>query len=275
MRIVLQGELGSFHHLAAGHWYKNDNEYLAAESFAEVFEVLAAGQADQAVVAIENSSFGSINEVYDLLSKYGYPTIGELNERIHQQLIALPGTKLSDITEVVSHPVALAQCANFLKRRLPNAERVEYHDTAAAVEYVKNTGNPKFAAIGSSSAAETAELQILEANIENDRQNYTRFLIVSPGGKAPADANKASLVLQTSHGVGALHQALGCFANEGISLTKLQSRPLTGKIWKYQFYVDVEAAGQKLHHAIGQLQKQKCKVKVLGEYRAAVIEHEI
>lgn len=274
MRVVLQGELGSFHHLAARHWYTGDVEYVPTDSFSELFAVLADGRADQGVVAIENSLFGSVNEVYDLLANHGYPVIGELSERVHQHLITLPGASLKEITEVISHPVALAQCTNFLQKHMPQAERVEYYDTAGAVSYIKRLGNPRLAAIGSSLAAEINDLKVVKQSIENDSKNYTRFLVVAPDGKKPANANKASLVLQTSHQAGALHKALGCFADAGINLTKLQSRPIIGKVWKYQFYIDIETSGNALQTALAELKKQGCMVKVLGEYMAAVTEYQ-
>jgi prephenate dehydratase len=114
----------------------------------------------------------------------------------------------------------------------------------------------------------------LESKIENDRQNYTRFVVIAPSGQPPAKANKSSLVLQTSHKPGALYNALGIFADAEVNLTKLQSRPIIGKVWRYQFYVDAEAAGDKLRAVIKELEKQDCKVTVLGEYQAATTEYE-
>jgi prephenate dehydratase len=274
MRVVLQGEVGSFHHLAALHWFGPEAEYIPADSFRTVFQLLADGHADQAVVAIENSLFGSINEVYDLLHHYQFPIIGELSERIHQQLITNPNLKLTDITAVVSHPVALAQCSDYLDAQLPAAERIEYHDTAAAVQYIQQPGHGQFAAIASQVAADQAGLPILAKNIENDNQNFTRFLVIAPGATPPDGANKASLVMQTSHRAGALHAALGIFADAGINLTKLQSRPIIGQVWQYQFYIDVEATGQPLQAVIIALEAQDCKVEVLGQYPASSDEYE-
>ncbi len=274
MRIAIQGEIGSFHHLAAQHWGGDNTEYVICVSFAKVFDALAAGKADQGLVAIENSLYGSINSTYDLIDKYSYPVIGEISERIHQHLVTLDGTTLADIKTVVSHPVALGQCSDFLDSKLPSAERIEYRDTAAAAQYIKKTNDPQVAAIASSTAAELAGLSVLQSNIENDPRNYTRFMVVQPGGQKPEGANKASLMLRTSHNPGALYTALGVFAEAGINLTKLQSRPIPGKVWHYRFYIDADAAGAGLHAVIGKLKNQGCDVTLLGEYIAATTEYE-
>lgn len=162
MRVAIQGEAGSFHHLAGRHWYGDDFEFVACPTFEAVFEALAAGHAEQAVIAIENSLYGSINAVYDLLSQHKYKIIGELAERIHQHLIGLPHTTAHDVKTVLSHPVALEQCSDFLDKHLAAATRTEYYDTAAAVEFVKKRGDHKVVAIASSLAAELAGLPILQ-----------------------------------------------------------------------------------------------------------------
>lgn len=274
MRVAIQGEAGSFHHLAARHWYGGDFEFVACPTFEAVFETLAGGGADQAVIAIENSLYGSINSVYDLLGRHHYQIIGELSERIHQHLVGLPGTVAKDVKTVVSHPVALEQCSDFLDKHLPKATRTEYYDTAAAAQLVKARGNQHFVAIASGMAAELAGLPILHKNIENDPKNYTRFVVISAQARPPAGANKASLVVQTSHQPGALYTALGILAEAGMNLTKLQSRPIVGKVWHYQFYIDVEAGGSQLHGAIKQLEDGGCKVQLLGEYLAATEGYE-
>lgn len=274
MRVAIQGEAGSFHHLAARRWYGEDFEIVPCQTFADVFQAVAGGQADQAVVAIENSLYGSINSVYDLLTKHELPIIGEISERIHQHLVTLPDAELAKITSVISHPVALEQCSDWIDKQLPGAERVEYYDTAAAVELIKKRGDKSAAAIASQLAAELSDLPILESKIENDRQNYTRFVVLAPSGQPPDNANKSSLVLQTSHKPGALYSALGVFAGAGVNLTKLQSRPVPGKVWRYLFYVDAEVAGESLRRVIKQLEKQDCKVTILGEYQAAASEYE-
>lgn len=239
-----------------------------------MFQYLVDGKSDQAVVAIENSLFGSIDEVYDLLRHYHFPIVGELSERIHQQLVGLPGSDLTTITMVLSHPMALAQCSDFLDAQLPAVERREYEDTAAAVNFIKHRADPRLAAIGSMVAAQLAGLPVLADNVENDHQNYTLFLVIAPDGSPPVGANKASLLMRTSHRPGALHAAPGVFAGADINLTKLQSRPIIGQVWRCQFYIDVEAGGQPLAAAITALRAQDCNVEILGEYVDNTREYE-
>ncbi len=179
MRIAIQGNYGSFHHIVARRQYGEDNAFICAESFGDVFEALQNGSADAAVVAVKNSLYGPIEEVKQLLSQYpAFRIAGEVNEHIHQNLIGVSGVQLSDIQNVYSHPVALKQCERFLASSLPEAVTATYHDTAAAVEFVKSTGDPTLAAIASSLAAEMYGLEILAANIEDTPDNYTRFLIL-------------------------------------------------------------------------------------------------
>ncbi len=267
MRVAIQGEIGSFHELAAKHWYGDDITIVPSTTFAGLFHALKNKQAEAAVCAIENSIYGSINEAYDLLQQYKFPIVGEIHEQIHQNLIVNPGADLQDVTYVYSHTAALDQCTDFLDKYLPRAERIQYYDTAAAVDYIKETGDPHYAAIASAYAAKYRKMKIAQKNIENVNTNYTRFLVFQPGASPRQTPNKASLVLRTNHQPGALYQALSVFANEKLNLTKLHSRPIIGEIFKYQFYIDVDVAGKPLRKAITELKKQGCEVIILGEYR--------
>lgn len=269
MKIAIQGEAGSFHELAAHRWFGTSIDLICCPTFGGVFAAMQNNQADAAVVAVENSLYGSINEVYDLLQKFSFPIIGEIPERIHQNLITLSGTDPKDITQVFSHPVALAQCSEFLDKNLPRAERIELHDTAAAVEHIKDMGNPGYAAIASSSAAALHGLPILQAAIEDQTTNFTRFLVLQKNPTHIQTANKASLILQTNHQPGALYRVLGVFADANVNIVKLQSRPIIGKVWKYQFYLDVQTAGRPLQNFISEITSQGCEITILGEYLAA------
>jgi prephenate dehydratase len=271
MMIAIQGAEGSFHHIAAQHFYGDGHDYLYGESFAEVFAALKNRDADTAVVAIENSLFGSINEVYDLLVEHELPVVGEVVEHIHQNLIGFDGTNLPDIKRVYSHPVALAQCAEWLEKHLPHADVIEHHDTAAAVEYVKVRGKPTAVAIASHLAADIYGMSLLHESIQDEHDNFTRFLVLQRKVRKAdvEDADKASLVLTTSHKPGALYDALGVFKELNCNLTKLQSRPIRGEVWTYQFYIDVEAGPDLIDEACAALKKQECTVQVLGTYKAA------
>lgn len=269
MRVAIQGEAGSFHHEAAKKWFGQDVEIIPAETFKEVFVTLEQGEAETAIVAVENSLYGSINDVLDLLEENRIPIVGEIFLRIEQQLIALPGAQLADIERVYSHPVALAQCEEFLDKHLPNAERIEYHDTAASVEFIKELGDPGTAAIAGHGAAELHGLPILTKNIEDDKANFTRFLVLDPAGNTAKTINKISLILTTNHTPGALAAALAAFADTNANLTKLQSRPIVGKPWKYKFYIDVEISGEQFAVVKKTIEKDGAQITVLGTCTAA------
>lgn len=180
MRIAIQGELGSFHHIAAERQFGQDISLVCCETFQEVFEALAKGHVDAAVVATENSTAGAVPEVQALLKQYDFPVVGEVSEHIHHCLIGLPGATFPAITRIYSHSMALPQCSLFLDEHLPRAERIEYHDTAASVTLIRHEHNPHYAAIASRLAAELEGLPILQENIENDPENITKFVVLQP-----------------------------------------------------------------------------------------------
>lgn len=263
MRIAIQGEIASFHHTAALQWFGNTITPVSCDTFAEVFGALNRLEADAGVVAIENSLYGGINQVYDLIESHGYPIVGEIHLPVHQQLIGTPG---AEITHVYSHPVALAQCENFLDTHLPHTKRVEHPDTAGAAHFVAEQQNPHYAAVASREAAEQYGLAVLRENIEDNPANFTRFLVVQPHGKTPANANRTSLVLTTNHTPGALANVLTVFAAHGINLSKLQSRPIVGKPWHYRFYFVLDTAGAPLHVALHDIKPHVASLTILGEY---------
>jgi prephenate dehydratase len=269
-KIAIQGAEASFHDVAAKQFFGNDINVLPCDTFVDCFKLLKNEEVDHAVVAIENSLYGSINEVYDLLQKHRFWIAGEVYLRVAQCLIGLPGTKLEDIREVHSHPVALAQCEAYLDTKLPEAVRFEHHDTAGSVADVKKWGDPAKAAIASREAAQLYGLEVLAEEIETNKQNYTRFVVLSKQGSEPKGANKTSLIMVTAHAPGALYHALGAFANNDVNLTKLQSRPIIGQAWHYMFYVDVTAAtnSPQWHKVSRELKDQGCEVTVLGTYKA-------
>ncbi len=269
LKIAIQGQPGSFHDAVARRYFGDAIELACCETFSDVFAAVSDGRADQAVCAVENSLYGSITDVYDLMLQYQFSVVGEEIEHIHQQLIAAHGVKLSDISEVYSHPVALNQCREWLEQTLPDAEIIEHHDTAGAVADVKLLDSPYAAAIAGRQAAQLHDMAIIVSDIEDEKTNFTRFFILDPTGTAPVNANKASLVLTTSHRPGALYAALGIFDAHGVNLTKLESRPIRGQRFRYQFFVDAECDAATLSAVIAGLQHQKCSVTILGHYHAA------
>lgn len=268
MRVAIQGMAGSFHHQAAKLWF--DDKAIAivpAKTFTEAFSHLQENKADIAIVAIENSIHGSLTETLDLIEQHRFPVVGELYLRIHQQLIGIEGAPIDKIKYVYSQPVALAQCSDYLATNLPQAVPVDYHDTTASVQYVKDQNDPTLAAIAGAEAAAEYGLAVLDRNIEDSQANFTRFLIIDPRAKKPpAGANKSSLVLTTTHTPGALAHVLTIFARAGINLTKLQSRPIVGDAWNYRFYIDLQTAGPQLHSLLGEVRQTGAVVTVLGEY---------
>lgn len=180
MRIAIQGEAGSFHAEAVASWQRNqDYKLVYCASFADVFDELAKGQADLALVAVENTIHGPIDEVHQLIKSYKTNVIANIELSISQQLVGLPSTKLIDIATVYSHPVALAQCRQTLQSILPQADLVEYHDTAAAAEFIKNQANPSLAAVASKTAAKIHGLAILQSDIQYSDSNTTYFVGLS------------------------------------------------------------------------------------------------
>jgi prephenate dehydratase len=174
LRVAIQGDRASFHEIAAQQYYTQPIQLIYCQSFNDVFELLASNHADTALVATSNSTHGIINEVARLISNHSVSMVGEYHLPIHQHLIGLPGAKLGDASSVVSHPVALSQCRNFLKRH-SQLKHVVWHDTAAAVQYVKETGDPMIVAIGSAAAAELHGLPIITKAIQDDPNNVTVF----------------------------------------------------------------------------------------------------
>ena len=269
-RIAIQGQAGSFHDDVARIYFPG-REIVPCDTFHAVFAALDSGSADAAIVAIENSLYGSIVDVYDLLLAHPYKITGEHVLHIHQQLIGIQGTKRADITEIYSHPVALNQCREWLETHLPDAELIEHHDTAGAVVYVKELASPYAAAIAGSRAAELYAMDTIDQDIEDEKTNLTRFVILDPD-HAPVHGDKASLVLTTTHHSGALYEALGVFAKHQANLTKLQSRPIRGERFNYQFFIDCEIDSEKLVMLSNDLKKIGCAVNLIGHYKSHVID---
>ncbi len=268
MLVAIQGQAGSFHEQVARQWYESSVEIVPCTTFGEVFDAYADGEADAIVTAVENTIYGSINEVYQRIEACDAPIVGEVKLAIEQMLVTQPGITLSDITEVYSHPVALAQCRSWLKQHLPQAECIEFFDTAGAVEFIKAEKGRHMAAIAGEQAAVLYDMPILKRSIQDSTDNITRFLILEPT-KTPKNANRASLVVTTSHKPGALVEVLQVFAAAGINLAKLQSQPIVGEPWHYKFFMVVDCAGEALRRVVSEIEKSDHQVTLLGEYNAA------
>jgi len=239
---------------------------LPRPSFDELFDSVVEGKADRALVPIENSLHGSIHENYDRLKSRPLHIVGETQLRIRQCLIARPGSSVAMIRRVASHPVALAQCRRFFAER-PQLEAVSAYDTAGAVQDLMKGGLATQGAIASRLAAELYGAQLLLDGIEDDPENYTRFLLLAREALTLDSAGKTSIVFVLDNQPGALYRALGVFASRNVDLCKLESRPLRGHPWEYSFYLDVLGdprgdAGQ----AIEELGQSCRELRILGSY---------
>ena len=268
MRVAIQGELGSFSHEAAGHMLPRATVVPCARS-AEVFDRVESGSVQAAVIPIENSLAGSVAEHFDLLLTREVFIHGEFHLRIRHNLIAMPGVKLNAIGQVFSHPVALDQCRKFFRSH-PRIQAVPFYDTAGSVRHIVEEKLHDAAAIAPKQAAGQYGGRVLLAGIEDDQQNYTRFLLISKSKKVGKGANKTSIGFALKNVPGALFKALSVFALRDISLSKIESRPMRGHPWEYVFFADIlrgddEAARNALRH-LGEIAEF---VKILGVYPAA------
>ncbi len=269
MKIAIQGIAGSFHHEAATKMLGPDIELLPCNTFQQVFEAVKSGQADQGVVAIENSLHGSINTVYRLLARHALWVSQETTLHINQYLIAARDRAVDEITTVLSQGPAIAQCELWLEQHMPQAHIEEKHDTAESVRYVTQHIDKPLAAIAGKHAAELYGGTIIAGPINDDTHNYTRFFLIGNDARVPADATKTSIILETNHQPAALYRALGVFADANINLSKLDSHPIANDQRHYSFYIDFEARlDERLEQEVfTALRAQGCSITTLGSYK--------
>lgn len=273
LKIAIQGIATSFHEVAAMTYFQDPIQTVECLSFYALCESLKKGESDYAVMAIENSIAGSILPNYFLLQEYHFSIIGEVYLPIHMHLLALPGVKLNDITNIESHPMAIRQCTEFLYK-LNGVQISESEDTALSARKVKEQKLKTTAAIANEYAAKKFGLNVLEKRIETHKKNFTRFLILTRKIKSVADSNKASLYFEVANEVGSLAEALMTFKNNSINLSKIQSIPIIGKPSEYSIHIDVEWKKRKSYDvALGEVLRQVKSLNVLGEYKKAKIEY--
>ncbi len=268
MVVAFQGERGAYSEAAAVTFFGGAIQPLPCASFEVVFDAVTDGSAKRGVIPVENSLAGSIHRNYDLLLRYDLTIVGEVQIRIAHQLIAFPGVSLTGLRRVYSHPQALAQCEHSLDQLLPDVERVATYDTAGSVKMLREENIRDGAAIASRRAAEIYELPVLRDDLEDNPENYTRFLVLSQEPITPNDAAKTSIVFSMDNVPGALFKSLAVFALRDIDLTKIESRPLQGKPWQYFFYIDFAGSSHETHcrNALNHLQEITSFFRVLGSY---------
>lgn len=269
--VAFQGERGAFSYSAATKFFGNKIRDLPCSTFRDVFEALKSGKANFAVVPIENTLHGSVHENYDNLLEYAFPICGETNVRIAHNLIAMPGVRLQDIRRAYSHPVALNQCRNFFLKH-NNIKPLSAYDTAGSVKMLRETNETGAGAVASEAAAKIYGGRILKRNIEDDRQNFTRFFLLTKQIKQLRSGTgpwKTSVAFSTENAPGALFRAMACFALRDLNLSKIESRPLRGKPWEYLFYVDLigREKDTRVQNALNNLRETTQFVRVLGSYR--------
>jgi len=268
-KVAFQGVAGAYSDEAIRQAFGPEVERIACRNFADVFFAVENREVDYGMLPIENAVAGSVTQSYELLMEHDVRIYSEVILRVRHMLLAPPGTKLSEITEVRSHPQALAQCQRYLARHglTPKAGI----DTAESARELVENPEPGVGVIASELAAELFGLEILDRDIEDYPFNYTRFFVLALESPPRAQRSKTSLVFTTPHQPGALYACLGEFAQRGINLTKIESRPRLNRPWQYIFYLDFEGHLQDpaSEAAIMGLLRRSSFVKLLGSYPAA------
>jgi prephenate dehydratase len=273
MRVAFQGEPGAFSEAAAVQLLGEEIRTVPRPTFDATFRAITEGTADALLVPVENTLAGSVVRVYDLLLESPLEMCGETILSIEHHLMGCPGARIQEIRAVASHPMALAQCERFFVNH-PGVKRVPAEDTAGSVREMMERGDKTAASIGGRRAAPHYGAIILQESIQDNAENFTRFVLLLPPEEArryrPADARKISLALRLAHQPGALLASLEPFAKHGVNLLKIESRPIHGRPWEYQFYVDVEAEKfEMLENALKEVGAATSELRVLGRYAAA------
>lgn len=275
-KVAIQGGYGSFHDIAAHQFFADEEiELICCSTFEEIFEAIHNDSHVIGMLAIENTIAGSLLHNNELLRQSGVQIIGEHKLRISHSFVCLPEEDWNDIVEVNSHPIALMQCRDFLSKH-PNIKVVETEDTALSAERIKQGNLHGHAAICSKYAAEMYGMKVLQEGVETNKHNFTRFLVVadawqldSLNREKPMSPNKANLVFTLPHKEGSLSNVLSILSFYQINLTKIQSLPIIGREWEYQFYIDVVYDNMlRYKQAIAAITPLTKELKILGEYEA-------
>lgn len=269
-RIAIQGGFGAFHEIAANFYFKDEDiEIIPRNTFKDLFRSLDERKVDYGITAIENSLAGSILPNYSLLRESDMKIIGEIYLRIRQNLVALDGQTINDIKEVYSHPMAILQCQEFFDI-YPNIKVIESLDTALSARDIQEHQLMGTGAIASDLAARKYNLKILFSEIETNKMNYTRFLILGDKNESEKikDVNKSSIHFALSHKIGSLSKILSILSYYDINLSKIQSMPIIGREWEYLFYVDLLFDDYNLYQqSLNAIKPFTSDLGILGEYQ--------
>ena len=266
-RVVYQGVEGAYQHQAALEYFGKDVNVFHMDTWKECMEAIKEGMADYAVLPIENSSAGEVNDIYDLLEEYENYIVGEQIIKIQHALLGVPGTKLEDIRTVFSHPQALMQCAGYLSRH-PQWKQISLSNTAVAAEKAAQDGDKSQAAIAGEITAKLYGLEILEMPVNDCRFNSTRFIIVTNRKMYEKDARKVSICFELPHVSGSLYNILSHIIYNDLNMCKIESRPIPERTWEYHFFVDFEGNldDGAVKNAIRGIAEEAVNFKILGNY---------
>jgi len=266
-RVAFQGELGAFSHRAGHKIFGPRIEPLPCFSFEDAFGAVVRRNAECAVIPIENTLAGSIHQNFDLLARHSLEIVAETSLRVEHNLIVHPGVNLRQVKQIYSHPAALEQCRRLL-RRLKSIEKVSFYDTAGSVKHIRDHRLRSAAAVASEDAARIYGMKILRRGIEDEPENYTRFLALARHGRFLQGGPKTSIVFGLRNEPGVLFKALSVFALRNIDLSKIESRPIRRTPWEYLFYLDLQSdiRSPECSHAFRHLRELAPYFKVLGSY---------
>ena len=271
-KVAIQGISGSYHHVAARNYFEGEEiEIIGCRSFKDVVKTIHKDPSVIGVMAIENTIAGSLLQNHELIRQSGCYVIGEYKLHISHSLAALPGTKLSDVTEVNSHPIALMQCADFLDT-MPDIKIVEKEDTAKSAKWIADNNLKGHAAVCGKQAADIYGLEVIAEEIETNKRNFTRFLAITDPWSAEdllhgTTKNKSSLVFALPHTSGSLSKVLTILSFYDMNLSKIQSLPIIGREWEYLFYVNLTYSDYtRYKQALDAIIPLTKDLKILGEY---------
>lgn len=267
IRVVFQGADGAYSQAAMYTYFGQEIDSFHVETFRDAMGAIEEGRADFAVLPIENSTAGIVSEIYDLLVEYENYIVGEQVIPIAHCLLGMPGAEIEDIEMVYSHPQSLMQSSRFLQER-PNWKQISMQNNAFATQKVAQDKNPKQAAIASAFAGKVYGLEVLQEAIQNDKNNSTRFIIVTNQKIFKKDAGKVSICFEVAHESGSLYHALSHFIYNHLNVSKIESRPIESRNWEYRFFLDFEGnlSDSAVKNALRGLREETINMKILGNY---------